>query len=192
MAKKEAKAKEPKAKKEPKVKAEKEAKAPLDKKVKIIIIVVVVLLVVAIGVIAFLLLGNSSGSSSSGLNVSQVLGKWTLEVISNEDIGMLSVGPAYLGYNDFFGEKNDASIRYNEDGTFVITGLNQEHHGTYVVDEANSDKKAIMVLMIFADAEEVKDYTETYAIYAIRNSSPTGDNLSLTFSYLKDVYSFTK
>ncbi len=186
MAKKEAKVKEPKEKKE---KAEKEP-IVIDKKMKIIIALVGILIIIVLGVVIFLFM--NSGSTSSGLNISQVLGKWTLEIVTNEDIGMLSAGPAYAGYNDFFGEKNDASIRYNEDGTFVLTGMPLEYTGTYVVDEENSDKKAIMVLMIFEDAIEIKDYSETYAIYAIRKSSDSGDTLSLTFSYLDDVYSFIK
>lgn len=185
-------AKKEKAPKEPKEPKENVEKAPLDTKLKIIIIVVAVLILLALGVVIFLFVSGGSGSGSSGLNISQVLGKWTLEVVSNEDIGMLSVGPAYLGYNDFFGEKNDASIRYNEDGTFVLTGLAYEYNGTYVIDEDNSDKKAIMVLMTFEDAEEIRDYSETYAIYATRKSSDAGDTLSLTFSYLDDVYSFVK
>lgn len=188
MAKKDTKKKEPKGKKDD---DNDEEKQPLDKKVKIIIALLVVLIIIGLGVVGFLLM-SSGGSGSSGLNVSQVLGKWTLEVVSNPSIGMLSVGPAYAGYNDFFGEKNDASIRYNEDGTFVLTGLTYEYNGTYEVDEDNSDKKSIMVLMTFADAEELKDYTETYAIYGIRKSSEAGDTISLTFSYLDDNYSFIK
>lgn len=184
-------AKKKEAKTEPEVEVDgEEVKSGLDKKLKLIIIAIVVLIVIAVGVIGYLY--TSGSSSSSGLTISQVLGKWTLEVVSNEDIGLLLVGPAYLGYNDFFGEKNDASIRYNEDGTFVLTGLTYEYNGTYIVDEDNSDKKAIMVLMTFEDSEEFKDYTETYAIYSTRKSTSTGEKLSLTFSYLNDIYSFVK
>jgi hypothetical protein len=52
-----------------------------------------------------------------------VEGQWDLEAISNENGEILSVGKAYINYDDWTGQKEDIEITFNKGNTFETKGF---------------------------------------------------------------------
>lgn len=115
-----------------------------------------------------------------------VEGQWDLEAISNENGEILSVGKAYINYDDWAGQKEDIEITFNKDNTFETKGFEKNLLGKYNINQDLSTKDATAIHMA------MDDETEIIATYGIRQYQDGEEADSLIFTRNKKIYSFIK
>lgn len=115
-----------------------------------------------------------------------VEGQWELESISNKSGEILSVGKAYINYDDWAGQKVDSEITFNKDNTFETKGFEKNLSGKYNIIQDLSTKDAAAINM------NMDDETEIIATYGIRQYQDGEEADSLIFTLDKKIYSFIK
>lgn len=110
-----------------------------------------------------------------------VVGEWQLETVSTAEEGVLIAGNAYWGDET---DKTDATLTFDEDGTFTSLGFDDELNGTSA--KAKSTVDAMAIAMTFSDKSKVT------AVYGIRYYQQDIKAPSLIFEYQDKIYSFLK
>lgn len=125
------------------------------------------------------------GCTTKSLSTS-VEGQWNLETISDTSGEILVIGKAYKEYDDFNGKKEEILAILNEDGTFEITGSEENLQGKYNKDKELSTTDAVAITMNFDNGAQIM------AAYGIRQYQDGKEIESLIFTLDEKVYSFIK